>query len=70
MSTQADFIYKNIHADLLSIGHSEAVATQVANSARLKYLNGSNWPTGKVYAVLQKEARKQAGKVIKSRTGK
>tara|TARA_R110000751_G_scaffold249074_1_gene348848 strand:+ start:291 stop:503 length:213 start_codon:yes stop_codon:yes gene_type:complete len=61
----SDFIHTNIKQELLDLGHSSAVATTCADSARAEYDSGSNWKMGAVYAELSKKAKKNAGKVKK-----
>ena len=61
----AEFIHTNIKKELLDLGHTSAIATSCADSARAKYNKGSNWKMGTVYAELSKEAKKVAGKVKK-----
>lgn len=65
MKEHADFVYENIKKDLIGIGHNEGVATSIANAARNDFINGSNWKMGAVFATLQKQARKRAGKAVK-----
>ena len=61
----AEFIHANIKKELLDLGHTSAIATTCADSAKAKYKAGANWKMGTVYAVLSKEAKKVAGKVKK-----
>ena len=48
------------------MGHSSAVASSCADSARSKYNAGSNWKMGTVYKELSTQAKKAAGKVKKA----
>ena len=62
----SDFIHTNIKKELIAMGHSSAVASSCADSARSKYNAGSNWKMGTVYKELSTQAKKAAGKVKKA----
>lgn len=61
----SDFIHTNIKKELLDLGHSSAVATSCADSARAEYDTGSNWKMGAVYAELSKKAKRTLVKLRK-----
>jgi hypothetical protein len=66
----SEFIHKNIKQELIDLGYSSQVSTSCADSARSRYKNGSNWKMGSVYAELSKQAKKEAGKVNKTKGAK
>lgn len=62
MTKQGDFIEANIFRELIKIGHSESKSRMVAKSMALKFERQGDFPKGKVFDTLMKEAKKAVGK--------
>lgn len=63
MTKQAEFIERNIKAELERLGYTREQVSRATESTVDLYMNGGNWPKGKVYEELLKHAKKVAGKV-------
>lgn len=57
-----EFITKNIASELMKIGHSPEKSKTIAESAAATFRREGNFPTGKVFDTLMKQAKKSAGK--------